>query len=112
MRPLVCPDETFRTLQAKRPELSADRLARTRTLMNNAVRDCLVTGYEGLIAGLRLPDSDDAHVLAEGATLQVLHEQAAALRNPPRTLEDLVSTLEGCGLTRSMARVRALLGGG
>jgi len=46
------------------PRLSAERLARTRTLMNEAVRDCLVTGYEDLIASLSLPDPDDRHVLA------------------------------------------------
>jgi hypothetical protein len=50
--------------------------------------------------------------LAEGTVLRVIQEQAASLRNPHRTVEDLVATLEGCGLTRSMARVRMLLGGG
>ena len=33
-------------------------------LMNEAVRDCLVTSYEDLIASLSLPDPDDRHVLA------------------------------------------------
>ena len=32
--------------------------------MNEAVRDCLVTGYEDLIESLFLPDPDDRHVLA------------------------------------------------
>ena len=32
--------------------------------MNGAVADCLVTGYEPLIDGLKLPDPDDRHVLA------------------------------------------------
>jgi hypothetical protein len=32
--------------------------------MNEAVRDCLVTGYEDLIESLTLPDPDDRHVLA------------------------------------------------
>lgn len=32
--------------------------------MNEAVRDCLVTGYEGLIDTVDLPDPDDRHVLA------------------------------------------------
>lgn len=47
---------------------------------------------------------------AEGRVLRVLHEQASALRNPPCTLEDLAGTLESCGLARSMAKVRVLLG--
>ena len=32
--------------------------------MNEAVRDCMVTGYEDLIESLSLPDPDDRHVLA------------------------------------------------
>lgn len=32
--------------------------------MNEAIRDCLVTGYEDLIESISLPDPDDRHVLA------------------------------------------------
>lgn len=32
--------------------------------MNDAVRDCLVSGYEPLIDSLKLPDPNDRHVLA------------------------------------------------
>lgn len=39
-------------------------LERTRDLMNQATRDCLVTGYEALIPTLNLPDKGDRHVLA------------------------------------------------
>ena len=45
-------DEWFRNVLKDNPQLSAERLARTRTLMNDAVRDCLVTGYEDLIDSL------------------------------------------------------------
>jgi hypothetical protein len=38
-------DEWIRNVLKDNPHLSAERLARTRTLMNEAVRDCLVTGY-------------------------------------------------------------------
>lgn len=57
-------DETFRNLKANRPDLDSQKLDRTRKLMNEAVRDCLVTGYEPLIDALELPDPDDRHVLA------------------------------------------------
>jgi len=57
-------DEWIRNVQKDNPRLSAERLARTRSLMNEAIRDCLVTGYEDLIASLSLPDPDDRHVLA------------------------------------------------
>lgn len=57
-------DEVFDNLAANRPDLDAQRLARTRELMNRAVRDCLVTGYEALIDAIELPDPGDRHVLA------------------------------------------------
>jgi hypothetical protein len=43
---------------------SPEKLARTRRIMNEAVPDCLVSGYEHLIDGLELPDPNDRHVLA------------------------------------------------
>jgi hypothetical protein len=57
-------DECFYNLMKDRPDLEPARLRRTRALVNEAVRDCLVTGYEPLIEGLSLPDADDRHVLA------------------------------------------------
>jgi predicted nucleic acid-binding protein len=57
-------DEVFRNLKRKRPDLDKERLDRTRKLMNSAVRDVLVTGYEPLIDILELPDEADRHVLA------------------------------------------------
>lgn len=47
-----------------RGDLTIEQLARTRELMDKAVRDCLVTGHEALIESLQLPDPDDRHVLA------------------------------------------------
>ncbi|MFC6079632.1 PIN domain-containing protein [Sphaerisporangium aureirubrum] len=57
-------DEVFEAIRENRPDIQAEALQRTRTLMVKAVRDCLVTGYEPLIEGLKLPDSHDRHVLA------------------------------------------------
>jgi hypothetical protein len=57
-------DEWIRSVLKDNPNLSTDRLARTRSLMNAAVRDCLVTGYADLIDSMSLPDPDDRHVLA------------------------------------------------
>ncbi|WP_227310736.1 PIN domain-containing protein [Acidisoma cellulosilyticum] len=56
-------DEWTNALLRTRPEL-ADRLPRTRALLNSAIDDCLVEGYETLIPALTLPDPDDRHVLA------------------------------------------------
>jgi hypothetical protein len=57
-------DECFGSIRTARPDLDDAALARTRRLMNEAVPDCLVRQHEPLIAGLRLPDPDDRHVLA------------------------------------------------
>ncbi len=56
-------DEWMRNLSKSRPEI-ADKLPRTKELMNKALPDALVTGFESLISGLELPDQDDRHVLA------------------------------------------------
>lgn len=57
-------DEWVRNLVKNRPDLKESDLDRTRELMNRAVPDCLVAGYEPLIAALQLPDENDRHVLA------------------------------------------------
>ncbi|CCI08745.1 Genome sequencing data, contig C326 (modular protein) [Microcystis aeruginosa PCC 7941] len=41
-----------------RPELTEERLHRTKALMNSNVRDCLVQGYKDLIPSLNLPDAN------------------------------------------------------
>jgi predicted nucleic acid-binding protein len=147
-------DECFRNILANRPELNAASLQRTRDLMNRAIRDVMVTGHEGLIAGLDLPDPDDRHVLAAairagaqvivtanlsdfpndklgaysveaqhpdefvlhlldlapGVVCATVSEQAASLKNPPRTLADLLDTLRDNGLVQTVARLRELFG--
>jgi len=56
-------EEWTANLLATRPELE-QQIARTRQLMDDAVPDCLVTGFEPLMQGLNLPDAGDRHVLA------------------------------------------------
>ena len=57
-------EEWTRNLLVKRPDLTSEHLERTVMLINQAVEDCLVTGYEYIIEGLNLPDPNDRHVLA------------------------------------------------
>lgn len=143
-------DEWVRNVLKDNPQLTAERIARTRTLMNDAVRDCLVTGYEDLIDSLTLPDPDDRHVLAAairgsaeiivtynlkdfpadtlahfdikalhpddfllslfeqapGLVCSAVKRQREGLRNPPKTAEELLATLENQGLTQIVARLR------
>ncbi|HEY9267537.1 MAG TPA: PIN domain-containing protein [Mycobacterium sp.] len=81
-------DETFRHLKENRPDLDPVKLDRTRGLMNKAIRDVLVTGYEPLIDMLDLPDIDDRHVLAAAikANAQVIVTQNTK-DFPPEELE-------------------------
>jgi PIN domain len=57
-------EEWIRNLLKNRPDLTREKLERTRQLMDKAAPDALVTGYQHLIPGLLLPDKDDRHVLA------------------------------------------------
>ena len=57
-------EEWIRNVLKDRPDLTEQQLTRTRQLMDEAVPDSLVTGYEPLIDNLKLPDVDDRHVLA------------------------------------------------
>jgi predicted nucleic acid-binding protein len=57
-------EEWIRNVLANRPDLKRKQLERTRDLMNQHVRDCLVTEYADLIPSLTLPDPNDRHVLA------------------------------------------------
>lgn len=57
-------DEWIRNLLKERPDLTEAQLKRTRQLMNQHVRGCLVTGFEQLIPAIELPDADDRHVVA------------------------------------------------
>lgn len=146
-------EEWMRNVLEDNPHLSAEHVARTRSLMDGAVRDCLVTGYEELITSLSLPDPDDRHVLAAaihaGADVIVtcnladfpaealarfgieaqhpddflvylldeapdvvcaaVKRQRESLRNPPKTAEELLATLENHGLTQAGARLRRFI---
>jgi hypothetical protein len=57
-------EEWITALLENQPHRRRADLERTCSLMDSAVRDCLVVGYEDLIPSLSLPDPDDRHVLA------------------------------------------------
>ncbi|MEZ5371262.1 MAG: PIN domain-containing protein [Microthrixaceae bacterium] len=143
-------DEMTNAVLRNRDDITAKQLERTRTLMCNAVPDCLTTGYEGLIEGLELPDPNDRHVLAaairagsgvivtenmkdfpisalqpyniepqtpdtfvrhlldiaEADVRAVIWQQAADLKNPPMTEDDVLARLATQGLPLSVAILR------
>ena len=57
-------DEWIRNLLKNRPDLTPDKLDRTRQLMEKALPEAMVTGYEHLIDSIELPDRNDRHVVA------------------------------------------------
>ena len=56
--------EWMENLLRKRPDLKREKLERTKKQLNESVEDCLVEDFENLIAGIKLPDQHDRHVLA------------------------------------------------
>jgi predicted nucleic acid-binding protein len=56
-------DEWTRSLLKDKPDMGA-KIAAAAEAMEQAIPDCLVTGYAHLIDGLTLPDPNDRHVLA------------------------------------------------
>jgi predicted nucleic acid-binding protein len=78
-------EEWMRNVLAQRPDLTYEKLEQVRQLMDAHAPDCLVTGHEGLIRDLQLPDPDDRHVLAAairaGASVIVTYN----LRDFPQT---------------------------
>lgn len=57
-------EEWMASLLADRPDLPAERLERTRVIMDEHFPEAVVAGYGALIARLDLPDPRDRHVLA------------------------------------------------
>lgn len=57
-------EEWIRSVLEDRPDLKRGDLERTRELMDQNVRDCLITDYQPLIDTLTLPDANDRHIVA------------------------------------------------
>jgi hypothetical protein len=127
-----------------------ESLEEVRRLMDRAVLDCLVTGYEPLAAGIALPDEKDRHVLAVAiccgagviVTKNLRHFPSGVLdplgieaqhpddfvsslldlspstvcscvracrvrlKNPPKTVEEYLTTLERQESSKTVAELR------
>lgn len=57
-------EEWMRNVAKNRPDISYDRLERTRDLMNAHVMDAVVEEFEEFIDLVELPDENDRHVVA------------------------------------------------
>jgi predicted nucleic acid-binding protein len=145
-------EEWISNLLENRPDLTRQKLERTRRLMDKATLDALVEGYEDLIPSLRLPDENDRHVLAAAIRgeaqlivtmnlkdfpeevlqkyeIEALHPDEfvlqlielapdvvmdaaethrQSLKNPPKSIEEFLASLEAQGLPKSVATLRML----
>jgi predicted nucleic acid-binding protein len=143
-------EEWMTALLRNRPDLSREKLERTRILMDKHAPDALVTGYEDLIEGLELPDPNDRHVmaaaikgradvivtanvrdfpadtltpfeieaqhpdefiahlldLAPGVVMEAARRHRESLKNPAKTIEEYLLTLETQGLTKTVSVLR------
>lgn len=79
-------DEWQRNLRINRPEITDDQLLRTQALMNKALPDAMVSGFESLIAGITLPDPDDRHVVAAAIRCNAEVIVTMNLKDFPRSL--------------------------
>lgn len=102
-------DECFDNLASDRPDLSGERLDRTRRLMALAVPDAVIDDYGHLVEGFDLPDPDDRHVLAAAVAA---HADVIVTDNlidfPPRAMPEGLEALSPDAFRRS----GALLGTG
>jgi len=72
-------EEWKRNLLINRTDLTQAQVDRTSYLMDRAIPDGLVEGYESLAAGLTLPDPDDRHVLAAAEVLNDINGELVNL---------------------------------
>jgi hypothetical protein len=145
-------EEWISNLLMNRPDLTREKLERTRQLMDKATLDALVEGYEELIPTLSLPDENDRHVLAAAirgqaqvivtmnlkdfptealqqyemealhpdefilqvmeldpdAVLDAAETHRRSLKNPPKSIEEFLASLETQGLPKTVAALRML----
>lgn len=145
-------EEWISDLLKHRPDLTRQKLERTRELMDRAALDALVVGYEKLIPKLTLPDANDRHVLAAAirgkaqvivtmnlkdfpaevleqygmeaqhpdefilrlldlapyAVKEAAETHRQSLKNPPKSIEEFLASLEAQGLLQSVAALRML----
>jgi hypothetical protein len=82
-------DEWTQAIFRDRPDLPRAQIERTHRLMDEAIDDAIVSGYEPLIETIALPDADDRHVLAAAIHCGASVIVTANLRDFPREILSL-----------------------
>ena len=78
-------NEWIIALSRNRPEL-VGKLERTRALMDAAILDCIVEGYEDFIPSIECPDPNDRHVIAAAIKADCSQLVTANLKHFPAGL--------------------------
>lgn len=116
-------DEWTGNVLKQRPDLKAEDLERTRSLMNAHVRDSLVTGFEHLTFNLKdfppeqlkrynlvaqHPDDFifDLLDLHAARVCEAAANHRRSLKNPPKTTDEYLDTLLKQGLTQTVGQLR------
>lgn len=80
--------EWIENLLINRPDLERTRVENTASMMNKAILDVLVDGYEPLESSLNLPDPNDRHVLAAAITAKSNYIITINLKDFPQNYLD------------------------
>lgn len=104
---LTLPDPDDRHVLAAAIRCSA------QVIVTSNLRDFPASALERFNIEAQSPDQFvlDLVDLAPGRVASVVQEQSAALRNPERTVEDILDSLSDNGLPRAVAALRASLDG-
>ncbi len=81
-------EEWMRNLLKNRTDLTRKQVENTQRLMNSAIPDCLVDGYEPIIETVHLPDQNDRHVLAAAIRVKADTILTYNLKDFPRHILD------------------------
>ncbi|MCL2304799.1 MAG: PIN domain-containing protein [Planctomycetaceae bacterium] len=78
-------EEWIQSLLQNRPDLSRERLERTRRKMDTEFPYSLISGFEEIIPSLHLPDPKDRHVLAVAIHAEAKYIVTFNLKDFPKT---------------------------
>jgi len=99
-----------------RPDQSREQLDRTRELMDKHATDALVRDFPPeVLTPLRIeaqhPDEFVLHLLslAPGVVAGAARDHCQSMRNPPKSIEEYLNSLEGLGMTQTVAELRDLM---
>ncbi|MDB2462725.1 PIN domain-containing protein [Algibacter sp.] len=115
----IIQDEWLRNLLKNRIDLKKAQLNQTINAMNLAFPDANVVNFKDLIPSIKLKDKDDRHVVAcaircnadlidinPKLACKAFNKMVKRLKNPKKTMDEVLATLENCGLKKSIEKLK------